>query len=232
MIDAAMIPTVGNKEISSLMALLIKGGWVMLPILLLSILTLYVFIERLIVLQKSTKIPQQWLDEIKAKSSAGDMQSVQMLCEQKQYRYAIARIIQAGIGKLYMPIKAIERIVENVGQAEVHKLEKNLALLGTVAGAAPMLGFLGTVIGMIQAFMAMAQETQQISPQLLSGGIYEAMITTAAGLIVGIAAYLGYNYLLARIRSATHGIEYAVNQFIAVIERGVIVEQNKEVSEA
>ncbi len=219
MINAAIVPTMGTKEISSFMALLVKGGWVMVPILLLSVLTLYVFIERLIVLQRSTKISEQWLDEIRTKSSAGDMQSVQMLCGQKQY--AVARVIQVGIEKLHMPIEAMECIVENTGQAEVHKLEKKLALLGTIAGAAPMLGFLGTVIGMIRAFMAMAQETRPISPQLLSGGIYEAMITTAAGLIVGIVAYLGYNYLLARIRNATHDIEHIANQFIEIVERNL-----------
>jgi biopolymer transport protein ExbB len=104
--------------------------------------------------------------------------------------------------------------MEAVGQVEVHKLEKNLSLLGTIAGTAPMLGFLGTVTGMIQAFMTMAQSTSSITPQLLSAGIYEAMITTAAGLVVGIVADLGYKYILIRVQKATYHIEHAASQFM------------------
>ncbi|MFM2428120.1 MAG: hypothetical protein RL012_4 [Bacteroidota bacterium] len=229
-INNSLLPAVGNSETTSLLDLLLKGGWIMLPILLLSILTVYAIIERLIVLQRSDKIPQRWMDEVKTKILEGDVQSVKMLCEQKHY--AIASIIKAGIEKLYKPMKTIAHAVENAGQIEVYKLEKNLALLGTIAGAAPMLGFLGTVIGMIQAFMAMAQETNQISPKLLSGGIYEAMITTAAGLIVGIVASLGYNYLLTRIQKTTHRIERAANQFIESMGAYSESKQYKEASEA
>ena len=220
----------GSSETMTLLALILKGGWVMLPILLLSILTVYAIIERWVALQNTTKIPAGWLDAINAKILEGDVQSAKMLCEKKNY--AIARIIKAGIEKLHKPIKIIERIVENSGQIEVYKLEKNLALLGTIAGAAPMLGFLGTVIGMIQAFMAMAQETNQISPKLLSGGIYEAMITTAAGLVVGIMAHLGYNYLLTRIQKATHRIEHTANQFIEIMRDHARAAQHNEGNEA
>jgi biopolymer transport protein ExbB len=211
----SLLPAIGNTETMPFLNLLLKGGWVMLPILLLSILTVYAILERLIVLHSASKIPQQWIDTITAKTIEGDIQGVKMLCEQK--RYAIASIIKAGIENSHKSMKTIARIIENAGQMEIHKLEKNLALLGTIAGAAPMLGFLGTVIGMIQAFMAMAQETNQISPKLLSGGIYEAMVTTAAGLVVGIMANLGYNYLLTRIQQATHRIEYAANHFIEIM---------------
>ena len=230
MIHVALVPASGSTKITSLLDLLLKGGWVMLPILLLSVLTAYMIVERLVVLQRYAKIPQRWVDAVKAKTLEGDAQSVKMLCDQKPY--AIARVVKEGIKKLHMPLKTIEQAVENAGQVEVYKLEKNLTLLGTISGAAPMLGFLGTVIGMIQAFMAMAQETQQISPQLLSGGIYEAMITTAAGLIVGIVANLGYNYLLTRIQSATHRMERTANQLMESIERFLILEQQKKASEA
>ena len=229
-VNATLLPAVDRAGATSLLDLLLKGGWVMLPILLLSTLTVYVIIERLIVLQRSAKIPQRWLDDVKTKTLVGDVKSVKMLCGQKQY--AIARIIKAGMEKLYMPMQTIEHTVKNTGQMEVYRLEKNLALLGTIAGAAPMLGFLGTVMGMIQAFMAIAQETKQISPQLLSAGIYEAMITTAAGLVVGIVANLGYNYLLIRIQNTTHRIEHAANQFIESIERYSASEQHKKTSEA
>lgn len=224
------LAALGNEEPSPLLALLLKGGWVMLPILLLSILTVYAILERLIVLYRVGRIPQRWMDAINAKTIAGDVQGVKMLCEPK--RYAMARIIQAGIGKLPKPIKALEAAVENAGQREVYRLEKNLALLGTIAGAAPMLGFLGTVIGMIQAFMAMAQEINYISPKLLSGGIYEAMITTAAGLVVGIIANLGYNYLLTRIQKATQRIEHATKQFIELVASYPNTEQANEPNEA
>ena len=230
MSNTSSLAELGNEETTPLVALLLKGGWVMLPILLLSILTVYAILERLIILYRVGRIPQRWMDTINATTIAGDVQGVKMLCEQK--RYAIARIIQAGIKKLSKPIKAIEAAVENAGQREVYRLEKNLALLGTIAGAAPMLGFLGTVIGMIQAFMAMAQETNHISPKLLSGGIYEAMITTAAGLVVGIIANLGYNYLLTRIQKATQRIEHATKQFIELVESYLNTEQHNEPNEA
>ena len=229
-INSSLLPVVGKAENISLLDLLLKGGWVMLPILLLSILTLYFLIERLLVLQRSARVPQRWLDTVKARVLEGDAQSVKMLCAQEPY--AIARIIKAGIEKPYISRHTIEHTVANAGQVEVHRLEKNLALLGTIAGAAPMLGFLGTVIGMIRAFMAMAQETQQISPKMLSGGIYEAMITTAAGLVVGIVANLAYNYLLTRIRSATYRIEHAANQFIESMESYSSLEQHKKPHEA
>jgi biopolymer transport protein ExbB len=216
LINTSPLSEAGSPETMTLLSLILKGGWVMLPILLLSILTVYAVIERLMVLQSAAKIPPEWIDAINAKTLAGDIQSVKMLCEKKHY--AMAKIIKAGIEKSHKSIQIIEHSVASAGQMEIHKLEKNLALLGTIAGAAPMLGFLGTVIGMIQAFMAMAQETNQISPKLLSGGIYEAMITTAAGLVVGIMANLGYNYLLMRIQQTTHRIEHTANRFIELMK--------------
>lgn len=188
----------------------------MLPIFSLSIIALYALLERLIVLHRALRVPSSWLEHINAKLIAGDIQSAQMLCEKKSY--AIARVIQTGIAKLKKSNKVLREAVENAAQQEVYHLEKNLALLGTIASAAPMLGFLGTVLGMIQAFMNIAQQTQQVSPKLLSGGIYEAMITTAAGLVVGIIANLSYNYLLIRIQSATRYLEKGTQQFLELAE--------------
>lgn len=218
-----------NSKTVPLIALLLKGGWVMLPILVLSILAIYVIIERWIVLRKSSQVPQKWLDAVIVKTLAGDMQGVKVLCEREHY--AIANVIKGGVEASGKPMETLERVVEDAGQIEVYKLENNLALLGTIAGVAPMLGFLGTVTGMIQAFMAMSQETNQISPKLLSGGIYEAMVTTAAGLVVGIIAHLGYNYLLARIQKTTHQIEQAANQFIAIMRDRPGVAQHDEANE-
>src|SRR5690606_19848587 len=126
----------------------------------------------------------------------------------------IARMIEKGISRLGSPLKNIEVSIENVGKIEIYKLEKNLSLLATISGVAPMMGFLGTVTGMIQAFIAIAQEEGSVSPKLLSAGIYEAMITTAAGLLVGIIAYLGYNYLVTRLQKVIHMMEYTSIDFI------------------
>lgn len=214
----------------TILELLFKGGWVMVPILLLSILVVYAIIERLVALRKGAKPPQQWSDGIYAKILVGDIQGAKMLCEQKNS--AIARVVKVGIENMAHSPKSLEATMETVGQAAVYKLEKNLALLGTIAGVAPMLGFLGTVIGMIQAFMAMAQATSQISPQLLSSGIYEAMITTAAGLIVGIIADLGYKYMLTRVQEATYHIEQAARQFIELVQSAPRAQQDSQANEA
>lgn len=211
-----MIQLALNYSDTSFFALLLKGGWVMAPIFLLSIIALYALLERLITLHRALSVPKSWIEHINAKLIAGDIQSAQMLCDKKPY--SIARVIQVGITKLKKPNKALKEAVENAAQQEVYSLEQNLALIGTIASAAPMLGFLGTVIGMIQAFMTIAQQTQQVSPKLLSGGIYEAMITTAAGLVVGIIANLSYNYLLIRIQHATRHLEKGAQQFIELAE--------------
>ena len=185
----------------------------MVPIILLSILTVYAFLERLFTLYRQRNPNQSWLDNIYAQILAGDLEGVSVLCGEKNK--PIARVIQVGITSLTQTPTSLATAIEAAGQHEVYKLEKNLALLGTIAGTAPMLGFLGTVLGMIQAFMAMAQATHaQMSPQLLSSGIYEAMITTAAGLIVGIMADLAYKFILVRVQVATHRIEQASRRFM------------------
>ena len=210
------IKVLEKTSLTTLLELLLKGGWAMPLLLIFSIIAMYATIERWIVLWKSTPTPQHWQDIIQQKILEGDLQGAKLLCEQKPY--AIAKIVQAGIEQMAHASKAVATVVENTAQIEIHRLEKNLSLLGTIAGAAPMLGFLGTVTGMIRAFMAMAQTANHISPQLLSGGIYEAMITTATGLVVGILAYLAYNQLLTCIQNAKGRIEYAANQFIIFVD--------------
>lgn len=196
--------------------LLLKGGWVMVPMLLLSILAGYAILERMWVLNQSIKPSSKWLNDIYAKILSGDIQEVKMLCKQKNN--AVARVLNVGTENLIHTPGTIEMVMETAGKAEIYKLEKNLFLLGTIAGAAPMLGFLGTVIGMIQTFMAIAKTTTQVNPQLLSVGIYQAMITTAAGLVVGIIADLSYKYLLARVQAAAYHIEQAASQFIELVQ--------------
>ena len=127
-------------------------------------------------------------------------------------------MIEKGLNRIGNELKNIEAAIENTGKVEIYKLEKNLNILATLSGAAPMLGFLGTVTGMIQAFIAIAQEEGSVSPKLLSSGIYEAMVTTAAGLFVGILAYLGYNFLVSRVQKIIHQMEYNSIDFLDVLQ--------------
>ena len=154
--------------------------------------------------------------KIKELVLAGDVSAAKMVCQQSDT--PMSRMIFKGLQKLGSSLKNIEVSIENVGKIEIYRLEKNLSLLATISGAAPMLGFLGTVMGMISAFMAIAQEEGAVSPKLLSSGIYEAMITTAAGLFVGILAYLGYNYLVTRVQKVVHGMEFSSVEFIELLQ--------------
>jgi biopolymer transport protein ExbB len=139
-----------------------------------------------------------------------------MICQGEET--PVAHMIAKGLERIGSPLKNIEVAIENVGKIEIYKLEKNLGLLATVSGAAPMIGFLGTVAGMIRAFIGVAQEEGMVSPKLLSTGIYEAMITTATGLVVGIIAYLGYNYLVTQVSKLIHNMEYTTIEFIDLLQ--------------
>jgi biopolymer transport protein ExbB len=211
--DVAMEAT---KESIGLMDLLIKGGYMMIPLYLLFILAVFIFIQKLIVLNKASKTPSHLLDQVKVLVQNGQIEKAKVLCMGENT--PVANMIAKGIERIGSPLKNIEVSIENVGKIEIYKLEKNLGLLATVSGAAPMIGFLGTVTGMIQAFISIAQEEGMISPKLLSSGIYEAMITTAAGLVVGIVAYLGYNYLVTQVSKLVHNMEYTSIEFIDLLQ--------------
>lgn len=196
--------------------LLFKGGYMMIPIFILSLAAIYIFTERYRTISQAAKIPGGFMDNIKRAVAKGDINGAKLICAQN--KTPIARMIEKGISRLGSPLKNIEVSIENVGKIEIYKLEKNLSLLATISGVAPMMGFLGTVTGMIQAFIAIAQEEGSVSPKLLSAGIYEAMITTAAGLLVGIIAYLGYNYLVTRLQKVIHMMEYTSIDFIDLLQ--------------
>lgn len=204
------------KESVTLLDLAIKGGWFMIPILVLSILGFYVFFERLMALKKATADPEQFIAKIKEMVLAGDIKGAKLLCA--QYNTPVSRMIDKGLSRIGHPLKNIEAAIENVAKIEIYLLERNLSVLATVSGAAPMIGFLGTVTGMISAFIAIAQEEGNVSPKLLSAGIYEAMITTAAGLIVGVIAYFFYNYLVTKISKVVHRMEYSAIEFIDLLQ--------------
>ncbi len=199
-----------------LLDLLIKGGYMMIPLYLLFVVAIFIFVQKLLVIRKASKTPNQLLDQVKVLVQSGQMDKAKLLCAGEST--PVANMITKGIDRIGSPLKNIEVAIENVGKLEIYKLEKNLGILATVAGAAPMIGFLGTVTGMIQAFISIAQEDGMVSPKLLSSGIYEAMITTAAGLVVGIVAYLGYNYLVTLVSKLVHHMEYTSIEFIDLLQ--------------
>ena len=205
----------GNESIG-LLDLLIKGGYMMVPLYLLFILAIFIFVERMITLKKASKPSAHFMDKVKVLVQSGQVEKAKIICASENS--PVANMIAKGVDRIGSPLKNIEVSIENVGKIEIYKLEKNLNLLATVSGAAPMIGFLGTVAGMIQAFIAVAQEEGMVSPKLLSTGIYEAMITTAAGLVVGIMAYLGYNYLVSRVSKLVHNMEYSSIEFIDLLQ--------------
>lgn len=205
-----------TKESIGLLDLLIKGGYMMIPLYILLVLAIFIFFEKLITLKKASKTSGHLMDQVKILVQSGQTEKARMLCSGENT--PVANMIAKGIERIGSPLKNIEVSIENVGKIEIYKLEKNLGLLATVSGAAPMIGFLGTVTGMIQAFIAIAQEEGMVSPKLLSMGIYEAMITTAAGLVVGIIAYLGYNYLVTQVSKLVHNMEYTSVEFIDLLQ--------------
>lgn len=214
----AQIVATGTPEVDSLsvVELAMKGGFMMIPILLSSVVAIYIFVERVLTINKANQSPDAFIGRIKELVSKGDISGAKLLCS--QFDSPIARMIEKGVSRIGSPLKNIEASIENVAKIELFKLEKNLSILATVSGAAPMMGFLGTVIGMVQAFIAIAQEEGSVSPKLLSSGIYTAMITTVAGLVVGIIAYLAYNYLVTRVSKVVHRMEYSSIEFVELLQ--------------
>jgi len=205
----------GDNTISVL-DLLFTGGYMMLPLVLLSIVAVYIFVERWLTIKKASKTPNGFTDKIRNSVIQGDLNGAKVVCAETDS--PIARMIEKGLARIGSPLKNIETSIENIGKIEIYRLEKNLNILATISGAAPMIGFLGTVTGMIQAFMAIAQEEGSVSPKLLSSGIYEAMVTTATGLFVGIVAYLGYNFLVSRVHKIVHQMEYNSIDFLDLLQ--------------
>ena len=208
-------PAIQDQTIS-IMELALAGGWLMIPIVLSSFVAIYIFVERVITINKANESPDAFIGKIKELVLKGDITAAKMLCN--QHDTPVARMIEKGVSRIGSPLKNIEASIENVGKIELFKLEKNLSVLATVSGAAPMMGFLGTVIGMVQAFISIAQEEGSVSPKLLADGIYTAMITTVAGLIVGIVAYLGYNFLVTRVSKVVNKMEYSAIEFIDLLQ--------------
>ena len=199
----------------SIWELAIKGGWIIAILAVFSIIAVYLFIERFSIINRSSKEDRNFMNNIKDFIHNGRIDSALSLC--RNNNSPIARMIEKGLSRIGRPLNDINAAIENVGKLEVSRLEKNTAGLATIAGAAPMLGFLGTVIGMIRAFYDMSMAGNNIDIALLSGGIYQAMITTVAGLIVGIIAYICYNILVARVEKLVYKLEARATEFMDLL---------------
>ncbi len=206
----------GNSEISlSFWDLALKGGWILAILAVFSIVAVYIFIERFLAINRGSKEEKNFMNNIRDFIHDGRIDSAVTLCRNNES--PIARMIEKGLSRIGKPLGDINAAIENVGKLEVSKLEKNIAGLATISGAAPMLGFLGTVIGMVRAFYDMSMAGNNIDIQLLSTGIYQAMVTTVAGLIVGIIAYICYNILVARIEKLVFLLEARATEFMDVL---------------
>lgn len=212
--DPPEVETV-NQSLS-VIDLALQGGFMMVPIVLLSFIAIYIFFERFLTINKANQDPGAFMHKVKEQVLKGDINGAHLLCSQTDS--PIARMIEKGISRIGSPLKNIEASIENVAKIEIFKLERNLSTLATISGAAPMMGFLGTVIGMVKAFISISQEEGSVSPKLLSDGIYTAMITTVAGLVVGIVAYLAYNYLVSRVQKVIHKMEYTSIDFVDLLQ--------------
>jgi len=201
----------------SLLDLAIKGGWVMIPLAILSVMAIYIIVERLLTLKKADKDPERFIEKIKNLVYNGDITGAINQCQ--QFDTPFSRMIEKGVTKIGTPLPNIEASIANVGKIEIYRLERNLSILATISGAGPMIGFFGTVTGMVQAFIAIAQEEGTVSPKLLSSGMYEAMITTVGGLLVGIIAYVGYNYIVTKVDKIVHKMEYSSIEFMELLQQ-------------
>ncbi len=194
----------------------VKGGWIMIPIALMLVLAIYIFIERMIVIRDASKEDASFMNRIKDYIYDGKLDSALNLC--RDTKSPSARMIEKGISRLGRPMSDVLVAIENVGNLEIATLEKRLGLLATISGGAPMLGFLGTVMGMVQAFFEMEQAGgNTINLSQLSGGIYTAMVTTVAGLIVGVCAYFAYNYLVGRVNEVMRRLEMRSMEFMDLL---------------
>ena len=213
--DAMTVPV---EEISKLnfFEMALKGGWIMIPLLILLVAALYIFFERFMIIRKASKEDTHFMNRIKDYIYDGKIESAMNLC--KETDTPSSRMIEKGITRLGRPTQDILVAIENVGNLEISKLEKHLNFEATIAGGAPMLGFLGTVLGMVEAFFQMEQSgSNSIDLSTLSGGIYTAMVTTVGGLIVGVLAYFAYNYLVGRVDEVMQQLETRTMEFLDLL---------------
>jgi biopolymer transport protein ExbB len=204
-----------TPEKISMLSLLEKGGWIMYPLYFLLVAAIYVFIERLLAINKASRIEPNFMNIIRDNIVTGNVQAARNLA--KNTNSPVARMIDKGIQRIGKPLDAIEKSMENVGRLEMYNMEKNLSILSLISGIAPMFGFLGTIIGMVQLFYGIAS-TGEYTLNTIAGGIYTKMITSATGLIIGLIAYVGYNFLSTLIDKTANKMEVASSEFIDILQ--------------
>ena len=213
--DLAQAVPVQQEMSYSLIEMAAKGGALMWVLLALSLIAIFIFGKKWWIIRQAGKIDKDFMADIRDYIHDGKTKSAITYCG--KFDTPVARLVEKGLERFGRPLADIQSAIENVGNLEVARLEKGLPILATIAGGAPMIGFLGTVTGMVRAFFNMANAGNNIDITLLSSGIYEAMITTVGGLIVGILAYFGYNYLTSRIDNVVYEIENATIEFMDVL---------------
>ncbi len=211
-----------EMESQSFFDLIAKGGPIGIAIVallvLLSVIAFYIFIERWLTIKRAGKVDEHFMNNIRASVQAGNIPSAKALCQNTDS--PASRMIEKGLQRIGKPLRDIDAAIENVGNLELFKLEKNLSTLASIAGAAPMIGFFGTVTGMILAFYTMATE-QNVTPDVLAAGIYQALITTAFGLFIGILAFIGYNILVANVEKVVYKMERTTVEFMDLLQEPV-----------
>lgn len=203
----------------SLWQLFNAGGWLMWVLLLLGGVTIFIFVERFVAIRRASSFNMGFMNRIRDLISEGDVRGAVALCHKTNT--PIARMVEKGIERLGRPMSDVQTAIENVANLEVSKLENGLPFLATIAGGAPMIGFLGTVLGMVETFMEMSVAGGTVNMALLSGGMYVAMVTTVGGLVVGIPAYFGYNYLVARVEKLVFRLEANSIAFMDILNQPV-----------
>ena len=213
--QATAAPATAATAELSVWDLCLKGGIIMIPLVLLSLVSIYIFIERWLVIRKAAKDDDTFMKRIKDYIHDGEIESAELLCKKTATPYA--RLIQKGISRIGRPMNDVLVAIENVGNIEVAKLGKGFTWLATTAAGAPMLGFLGTVTGMVKAFFALASAGNNANISVLANGIYEALVTTVAGLIVGIIGLFACNYLSARVNHVMNQLENKTMVFMDLL---------------
>lgn len=217
--NPVLTPVVAAEPEMNLLDMAMKGGWIMLVLALLSVICFYIFFERWAVIRKADRDDPLFMERIRDYIHSGELKSAINYC--RVTNTPAARMIEKGITRMGRPAADIQAAIENAGNLEIAKMERRLSVIATISGGAPMIGFLGTVTGMVQAFWEMANAGNNIDITLLSGGIYEAMITTVGGLIVGIAAMFAYNYLVAKVDGVVRNMEASTLAFMDLLNEPV-----------
>lgn len=220
LVNDNLVEEVVQEKTLSILDLILNGGtpgMVVIGVLLVMLaVALFIYFERTFALKAASKIDKNFMAQIKEKVLQGKLEDAKLLCAKNES--PIARLTEKGVSRIGKPLDDINKAIENAGTLEVYKLEKNVSILATIAGASPMIGFLGTVIGMILAFHQMATSGGQAEMGLLANGIYTAMTTTVAGLVVGIIAYIGYNHLVVKTDKLVHQMEANTVEFLDLLD--------------